>query len=317
MWVLIPKEHFLVVRNNLILPSSLFVFSLFLLIGSIVFQNKRKIITIICVFILLITAFDLLRFGWKFNSFSKKDYFFPQAQAISFLQKQKGQFRIATTDSRILPPNFSSIYRIESIDGYDPLYLRRYGELISAMERNKPDISPPFGFNRLVSPHNYESKIMDLLGVRYILSLSEINSPKLTKAFQEGQTVIYENKNALPRAFFVNETKFSNSRNETIKLLFDSTIDLANTGIIEGWDMDYKPSWAVGSANITYYSENKIIIDTENIGTGFLILTDTFYPTWRATIDNNSAKIYTTDYNFRGVLVPIGKHRIEFNNSLF
>jgi len=70
-------------------------------------------------------------------------------------------------------------------------------------------------------------------------------------------------------------------------------------------------------ANIAQYSANKIIINTENKGAGFLILTDTFYPTWKATVDNKPVKIYITDYNFRGIAVSSGKHKIEFYNSLF
>lgn len=317
LWLLIPNEHFLVVRNNLILPSLLFTFSLILFISLIVFQNNRKIFMIACIFILLITVFDLLRFGWKFNSFSRKEYFFPQTQTISFLQKQKGKFRIATTDSRILPPNFSAIYKIESIDGYDPLYLRRYGELISAMERNNPDINPPFGFNRLISPHNYESKIMDLLGVKYILSLSEINSPKLKKIFQEGQTIIYENESVMPRVFFVNNIVLSKNKNESIKILFNPSVDISRTGIVENGSEKLNTNWSIGLASVVQYSDNKIVINTENEGAGFLVLTDSFYPTWRVTIDSKSAKIFVTDYNFRGIMVPAGKHKVRFYNSIF
>jgi uncharacterized membrane protein YfhO len=317
LWIFIPEDHILVVKNNLILPTLLFIASLILFGGMAMLGGKRKLSLAICLAILIVTSFDLLRFGWKFNPFTQKSYLYPSTQAISYLQKQKGQFRIAATDSRILPPNFSSIYRIESVDGYDPLYLRRYGELTAAMERSRPDINPPFGFNRIITPHNYESRLMDLLGVRYVLSLSALNSPKLNKVFQEGQTLIYENKNVMPRAFFVENIKLSKSKEESIKMLFDPSINLAQTGIVESKGEKLSESWSFGLVNIVKYTANKITINTENKGAGFLVLMDAFYPTWHATVDGNPTKVYITNYNFRGIVVPSGEHRIEYFNSLF
>ena len=73
----------------------------------------------------------------------------------------------------------------------------------------------------------------------------------------------------------------------------------------------------IGDAKITYYSENKVSIETDNSEEGFLVLTDSFYPTWNAKIDSKKENIYRADYNFRGIIIPAGKHKIEFYNSLF
>jgi uncharacterized membrane protein YfhO len=44
-----------------------------------------------------------------------------------------------------------------------------------------------------------------------------------------------------------------------------------------------------------------------------LILTDSIYPGWRATIDGADVEIYQTDVNFRGVMVPEGEHIVNFS----
>jgi len=317
LWVFIPKGHLLVVKSNLLLPTILLAISVVLLIVLINITKNKKFTVVICTTILAISLFDLFRFGWKFTSFTQRPYLFPPTKTLSFLQKNLGDFRIMATDSRIFPPNFPAVYKLQSLDGYDPLYLLRYGELIAASERKKADITPPFGFNRIITPHNYESRIADLLGVKYVLSFSTLNVPKLVKVFQEGQTMVYENKNVIPRAFFVNTIKLSENKEESMKMLFDTSIDLTRAGIVENQNENLNLSWSVGSANIIQYDENKVIIDTKNEDVGFLILTDTFYPTWKASIDGKRAKIFVTDYNFRGVIVPSGKHIIEFYDSLF
>ena len=316
LWVFIPNEHMQVVRSNLLLPTFLLVFSWILMIALIAFQKKRSTSMIICIIIVGVVSFDLLRFGWKFTPFTDKSYLFPETLAIKFLQENLGEHRIMSTDSRILPPNFSTIYRVQSLDGYDPLYLLRYGELIAASQRQKPDIRPPFGFNRIITPQNYDSEIIDLLGVKYVLSLSEITSPKLTKVFQEGQTFVYENKQVLPRAFFVKELRWAVNKEVAINMMFQENFDPLRIAIVENIKFDIE-SFAVGKVSISYYSENKVIIETDNEGIGFLILTDSYYPTWKVRIDSALDKIYKTDYNFRGIIVPSGKHKIEFYNSLF
>lgn len=317
LWIFIPKEHLLIAKSNLFLPTLIFVASLILFFALVVAQKKNQFTAIVCIAIVMLTVFDLLRFGWKFTPFTQVSYLFPPTNALTFLKKNLGDSRIMTTDSRILPPNFSTIYRLQSIDGYDPLYLLRYGELIATSERRKADINPPFGFNRIITPHNYDSKIVDLLGVKYVLSLSVLNSPKLTPVFQEGKTIIYENKNVMPRAFFVENIKLAKNKEEAIEMLFNSSISLTQTGVVENNSEKLNTDWSVGSANITQYSASKIIIDTENKGAGFLILTDTFYPTWKAQVNGNQVRIYMTDYNFRGIVVLSGENRVEFTNSLF
>jgi len=220
------------------------------------------------------------------------------------------------TDSRILPPNFSVTYHLQSLDGYDPLYLERYGELISAIERNKPDIHAPFGFDRIITPTNISSRLINLLGVKYVLSLTDIHQANLKKVFVEGQTNIYRNADAFSRVFLVNTIKKANNKNEAIALLFDKSINLHRTAIVEGWDSS-RTNFANGTVRVTKYQADSISITTRSSGGTFLVLTDTFYPTWHVMVDGRQVQIYRTDYDFRGVFIPKGDHTIVFADSLF
>lgn len=311
------SENILVAKRNLIFPSTIFLVTGIILALVVFFsQTTKRFSIMIYIIIVGITIFDLLRFGWKFTSFTKEEYLFPNTKVLSFLQKNLGHYRYMTTDSRIMAPNFSSIYRLQSVDGYDPLYIRQYAELIAASERGRGDISPPFGFNRIIAPHNYESRVMDLLGVRYVLSLSDLSSSKLIKVFQEGQTRVYENKKVLPKTFFVESIERVDNKQEAIERLFNRGSDISRFAVVEDSKSLRLSAFSVGVAAIAEYSENKVKVLTKNNGKGFLVFTDSYYPTWHAKIDNVKTNIYRTDYNLRGIFVPKGNHTIEFYTTL-
>ena len=58
------------------------------------------------------------------------------------------------------------------------------------------------------------------------------------------------------------------------------------------------------------------MIKTHNQSDGFLVLTDSFYPSWTAEIDGRRTKIILADFNFRSLIVPKGSHEIVFKANL-
>jgi uncharacterized membrane protein YfhO len=303
-------------RQNLILPVLLFI-TVSAILLLIILYPRKKFITFLTCLLILVTVFDLFRFGWKFEPFTNKEYLYPSTSVMSFLKNQQGMFRVMSTDSRILPPNFSAMYKLQTLDGYDPLYLQRYGELMVAIKRDKPDINPQFGFNRIITPQSFTSGIIDLLGTKYVLSLDDIKNSKLKLVFTDGIVKVYENQLALPRAFFVSDTLLVNSKQESIDALFNLNNSLGKTAVVENSGNFSKNNWSIGEVSTVNYSNDSVILKTDNKGNGFLVLTDSYYPTWHAKIDGKETQIFLTDYNFRGIVIPEGKHTVEFYDTLF
>lgn len=311
----ISPENITVALHNSIFPLVIYTI-IFMIVIFILLLTKFNKKTIIGLFIALIAVswFDSFRFAQKFTPFNPHEYLFPTTSAIQFLQKHIGNYRIMENSREILPPNFSIMYHVASVDIYDPLFLERYGEFIAAIERGKPNIQPPFGFNRIITPEKVDSPFINLLGVKYVLSLTDIKSDSLIKVFEEGQTKIYENKNVLPKAFFVENVVSGMSRQNVLNKLFE-TSNFQSTAFVE--DKLTLSNISAGSVDIASYTPNQITIATQNNKEGFLVLTDTYYPTWHAFIDGKETTIYLTDFTFRGIRIPPGKHTIVFYNYLF
>lgn len=313
LWPVVFKWQLDVSRRNLILPSGMLAAGTILL--ALIYLKKIPS-RLILLGLLTLTGVDLFRFGWKFLPFTKKEYLFPSTEVIDFLKKDTKVFRIMSTDRRIFPPNFPIAYKLQSVDGYDPLYLLRYGELVAASERGKPDIAPPFGFNRIITPQNYSSKIIDLMNVKYILSLTDLDSPKLGLVLKEGETRVYYNKEFFPRTFFVYNYQFAENPQRAIELLLDEKINLHKKVVLEealpAELIKLTKEEVINSAVIEEYQENQVLVDARTAQKGFLVLTDSYYPGWRAFIDGKETKIYRANYNFRAIIVPPGEHKVIF-----
>jgi uncharacterized membrane protein YfhO len=63
---------------------------------------------------------------------------------------------------------------------------------------------------------------------------------------------------------------------------------------------------------INSYKDEHITAETNCRGNNFLFFGATYLPGWKALIDGNEAKIYKTNYGFQGIVVPQGKHKVEF-----
>lgn len=306
------SESLSVAQNNLKLPILLFLLNV-----SILFLIQRfkteKWFKMLFLVLLIVTVFDLFRFGWKFTPFSAQEYLFPETKTISFLEKNIGFNRIAILDDRILPPNFQTMYKIRAISGYDPLYLFNYAELIAANERGDHSITPPFGYNRILNPKNYETQIFDLLNVKYVLSLAPLESKKMKLVFEEGQTKVYENKEVLPLAFFVKNVKSYPAKNIIAQEMFKS--NLSETAFTQ------QPSivglYATGSATIIDDSPYITSMQVESEGDGFLVVSQIYYPNILITIDGKKTEYYEVNMALVGVKLSAGKHTLELKRSLF
>lgn len=266
--------------------------------------------------ILGLTAIDLLRFGWKFTPFTPREYFFPETKIISFLKQQQRPFRVMSLDKRILPPNTASFYGIESIEGYDPLISSRYEELVAAIARGKPDIDPPFGFNRIITLDSAESPLLPIFGVRYILALTDLEMPYLRKVFEEGETRVYEDTRALPRVYAVEQPIIARSKEQAITALYEMS-NPSRQAVVE--TTESIPSVSMGndeSVDVRRYEPNRLEIETNLAARRLIVVTNSYHPGWRATIDGEGATIYRTNYAFQGIVVPEGEHTVILSFTL-
>ncbi|HKV38170.1 MAG TPA: YfhO family protein [Blastocatellia bacterium] len=224
--------------------------------------------------------------------------------------------RVSPGRSKIIaPPNTLLAYRIPAITGKDQLFPRWYQEYARLIEA-QPNMSHVV-FDRSSSP------FFNLLNVKYILthqsSPPPINGRLLLSA--EGLS-LYENESVMPRAFISRRAVAVPDAKAAAQRLRDGNFDPSQSVVIESerplaviGGGGAEPGTATSTATITETRLNSVEVATDSNSGGILVLSDTYYPGWRASIDGTPAKIYKADLTMRAVEVPAGRHTVAFRFS--
>ncbi|HKD83367.1 MAG TPA: YfhO family protein [Terriglobales bacterium] len=151
------------------------------------------------------------------------------------------------------------------------------------------------------------------------LSLKKIDSfPVSSNPYrlfgQYGGLSVVENPRAYPRAFFVSSLQPVSSFEEASGELWRTVepFDARNRALVEAPPDQLPGAITQGSVEDLTYAPNRADLDVTCPQTCYLVLSDLYYPGWTAAVDRQSTTIYLTDAMVRGIVVPSGKHRVEF-----
>ncbi|MBN1314660.1 MAG: YfhO family protein [Anaerolineales bacterium] len=127
-----------------------------------------------------------------------------------------------------------------------------------------------------------------------------------------GDVKIYENLQALPRAFLAGKaTPVTNDEDALIEMLapaFDPSLHVILSGEESMGKASTEP--LEGQVSITSYRPEQVEMEIQAGGDGWLVLADAHYPGWKAWIDGQLTPITRADLLFRAVPISAGSHRV-------
>ncbi len=216
----------------------------------------------------------------------------------------------------LLVSNLATPMGLQSIQGYNAVQPARYYEYMKALNGRSQGYH-----NTDVYSEGLDSPLLDLLNVRYMIVPAEVEADEdelreLKDAhptvYNDNRVEVLENRDALPRAWIVHSARQS-PPSETLEQLGSGAVDPRQTALLERPppDLDRPEDPSADRATVTGYEADRIRLETATGARGLLVLSETYYPAWKAYVDGEPVPIYAADHVLRAVPVPAGEHSVE------
>lgn len=137
---------------------------------------------------------------------------------------------------------------------------------------------------------------------------------KYRPVYADAQVRVLENTEAMPRAFVVSRARWSPSIGATLNEMVHRPFRPRQEVVLaadSSMPVPMEPD-ATGSAEIERYTANEVRVHASTTGEALLVLSDTYYPGWRAFVDGHEQPLLRGDLLFRVVPLPAGEHEVEF-----
>ncbi len=273
---------------------------------------RRRLRAIAAGLLLLAVVGDLFCFGMPFASKEPASLLEQRQDVSAALPADLAGPRFASlADPAVLRANLGVLLGVPSVGSYDTIIPSRFVRLWSLIEA--PVDLPYNQIGRLHRLDSLGSPILDLLGVRYILTEAPVDSPFTRLAGQVGAIRIYERPSALPRAFVVGQAQWVPDDAAAFKALGTSGFQPASVVVLEGTPV--AGGGGSGTAAIGSYGLDRVTVRTTSNGSAWLVLADAYDPGWTATLDGAATPLYNADGDFRAVQLPAGSHEVVFHYS--
>jgi hypothetical protein len=242
-------------------------------------------------------------------------------------------------------PSMNLLYKLHDIWGIDVIHLKRTDDVYRAFTG-----TPSISSSNLVDLYSmkYIISVTPIEGdSRFELIYSRIEGLQGKKEeLLRGNTIkLYRNRNPLPRAWLVKDHRVLDEKS-ILAILPGEGFNPRKEVLLEedpGWATPNslprrprsrpragqagEPSTLRSRATaedgrtpnaiselpeIVSESNNRVGLHVRTKENAFLVLSDTYFPGWKAYLDGNPVKIFRANYNFRAVSVPPGKHEVKF-----
>jgi hypothetical protein len=278
----------------------------------------------------------------------KTSDYFRKTHILEMISSDQGDFRVFSTAKTIsmdVPilvgnatyidylkekhlPTMNLLHKLHDIWGIDVIHLKRTEDLRNVF---------------ISTPSITSTKLVDLYGVKYVISVTLIEKDppfeliyvrleglqgKKEDLLKENTIKLYRNKNPLPRGWLVKDFRVLDSKeilsklngrefhpDREVLLEEDPRHPIAfpkrgGGGEMEGIKHAGEPHR--GLAKILFESNNKLKLHVGAAENTFLVLSDTFFPGWKAYVNGKEEKIYRANYAFRAIPLMAGTHEVEF-----
>ncbi|MBK6679663.1 MAG: hypothetical protein IPG53_06345 [Ignavibacteriales bacterium] len=176
--------------------------------------------------------------------------------------------------------NFNAYFLMEDVCGYSAFKPRPYQDYLDILK----------------TPAN--ETFINMTGTKYLV----LDQPGIpfegcvpVAVDTSSKTFVLENKNALPRAFFVNRVE-NKKPLEILEMVRDNKFKPQDVALFSGHDVKVDPIDSTVTSKITKYTDEILELDVNTSGSNFLFFSTTYHKKgWHAYADGKEVEIHNAN----------------------
>jgi len=165
-----------------------------------------------------------------------------------------------------------------------------------------------------------QSTLPDIMNVRWLVAdekLYEQNKghfgDRYTVVFRDGNEVVLENRQVLPKAWLVSQVKVETDPLQRLKQMQGLSFDPSLTALVESTPpLPLKSTPKSGEVRLERYEGERMSLLASVSSNSLLVLGEKYHAGWKAQIDGKPVEIVPVNHILRGVYLTPGKHTVEF-----
>ena len=219
----------------------------------------------------------------------------------------------------LLQPNSNLLHGLSAVNAYSGISAAWAVDVVG--DHNRHGFLGAF-CDLQSNPFQAESAFYDwleALSVRWLILPVATDSERVACVGRTFFSRVYRLKDSQPRARFAEGVRLVSNRDELAWLSKNGLFDPKREAALYGapnvrcyWGAASGLPGGTGDARIVTGRANEVGIDARSERGGLLVLADTYYPGWTATVEGTATPVLRVNGMQRGVFVPAGAHRVTF-----
>jgi len=188
----------------------------------------------------------------------------------------------------ILLPNAGMIENVASVNNYEPMQVAQYHDLM-----------------RLIAG---QPGLLRITGATHVIS--DENWPGGTAIWGGSGVTVYRIENPLGRAWVVPRARYV-AADKVLSALAESGFDPAREVLLDTTAGVQPAGDAAEYTLVLRDAPNRVTIHAVLTAPGYLVVADTWYPGWRATVGGRRVDLLRANHTFRAIWLDAGDHTVD------
>ena len=243
-----------------------------------------------------------------------------------FLESSGERFRVFPLPSHQLlrSPGYH-LHGADPVTGFSDFTIRRYDRLTREFDPALSMFQARFSGREI--PYSDDDlllavrPLLNLVNARWLATPKSLplQTSRFPEAFSEERLRLYENSEALPWYYLAPAYRLETGEEEILSLLREGRLDPRLTPVLERDPPGPLPAAAAASdlsgdrldLEERAADGSRILLSTGSKEPRLLVVSENFYPHWRAFVDGEEVPVLRANYVWKAVYLPPGEHRVE------